>query len=120
MDFFFGSPSYTDHIQSEIASDKMSAKADRAANEARELADRLERLQLGCQAMWELIRDRTDLSEADLEAKILEIDARDGRVDGKMTTQSLTCHACGRPTNSKRERCVMCGAPLRRQRKFEC
>jgi len=95
------------------------AKAERQAEDLRETRQQVQRLSLACQAMWELLRERTSLSEADLDSKILEIDARDGKIDGRISTQALTCHACGRPTNSKREFCVMCGAPLRRQHKFE-
>lgn len=69
--------------------------------------------------MWKLVRDNTRLSEADLENKIFEIDARDGNMEDKIGTRALTCHACAKPTNSRREFCVMCGAPLRRQHKFE-
>lgn len=110
--------------QSQIASasnkaERAMSKADRYADDIREIRQQAERLSLACQAMWELVRERTGLSEDELERKILEIDARDGRIDGKIGTQSLTCHACGKPTNSKREFCVMCGAPLRRQHKFE-
>ena len=120
MDMFFqGHSSHSRDFGAELAGSQDQARTDRHAIEAREMADRLERLQLACQAMWELIRDRTQISEQDLETKILEVDARDGKVDGKISTQALTCHACGRATNSKRERCVMCGAPLRRQHKFE-
>ena len=101
------------------AADRAEAKADRYADDIRGVSNQVERLSLCCQAMWELIRDRTQITEQDLEAKITEIDGRDGRVDGKMSIQSLTCHECGKPTNSKRSYCVMCGAPLRRQHKFE-
>ena len=98
---------------------RANAKADRQGYKIDDLTYKVERLSLACQGMWELIRDRTQITEQDLEAKITEIDGRDGRVDGKMSIQSLTCHECGKPTNSKRSYCVMCGAPLRRQHKFE-
>jgi len=54
-----------------------------------------------------------------IENKILEVDLRDGRTDGKMATQLLDCPACGKRTNSRRSICVMCGAPLERPHKFE-
>ena len=94
-------------------------KANRYSDDIRDIGNQVERLSLACQAMWELLRENTQLTEQDLENKILEVDARDGDIDGKIGTQSLTCHNCGRPTHSKREFCVMCGAPLRRQHKFE-
>lgn len=116
---FYDHTSYSQSLSSRIDSDQTSTKAERAKLETKELTERVERLQLACQAMWEVIRDTTPITEQDLEAKILEVDTRDGKVDGKISTHSLTCHACGKPTNSKRDRCVMCGAFLRRQHKFE-
>ncbi|MDX1680173.1 MAG: hypothetical protein R3242_05520 [Akkermansiaceae bacterium] len=95
------------------------AKADNYAQDISDARDQIERLSLACQAMWELVRERNGITEMELETKILEIDARDGQIDGKIGTQSLTCHHCGKPTHSKRDFCVMCGAPLRRQHKFE-
>ena len=106
-------------INAESAAARAEMKEERQSQKMQDVSDQVERLSLACQAMWELIRDRTQLTEQDLENKITEIDGRDGRVDGKISTQSLNCHNCGKPTHSKRSFCVMCGAPLRRQHKFE-
>ncbi|MEO0444712.1 MAG: hypothetical protein AAF191_01415 [Verrucomicrobiota bacterium] len=76
-------------------------------------------LTLACQAMWELLRDTSEVSEKDLEEKILEVDARDGSVNGKIGNQVLVCGACGRNTNSRRKHCIMCGAPIDRPHQFE-
>jgi hypothetical protein len=100
------------------ASDAKS-KADRQANHIEDLQQHVERLSLASQAMWELIKTRTALTEADLETKILEIDGRDGRIDGKINTQPISCPSCGRTTSSRRNTCVMCGAPTRRPHQFE-
>jgi len=110
---------YGQAMRAESSADRANMKADRQSYKLQDVSDQVDRLSLACQAMWELIRDRTNITEEDLEKKIVEIDGRDGKVDGKIATQSLTCHACGKPTNSKRSFCVMCGAPLRRQHKFE-
>ena len=119
MNMFFQGPSFGQQMGMEAEVNRANTKADRQSYKIDELVDKVDRLSLACQGMWELIRDRTQISEQDLEVKMLEIDARDGKVDGKITTQALSCHACGRPTNSKRNRCIMCGAALRRQHKFE-
>ena len=68
--------------------------------------------------MWEMLRDNTTLSEEELEKKILEIDLRDGKADGKLSPQPLSCPACGAKTNSARTTCVMCGAPIQAPGKF--
>ena len=60
-----------------------------------------ERLYLVVQAMWELLKD----------AKVQEIDMRDGRLDGQDSTQTdpLTCRQCGRTILSGQAQCSWCG-----------
>ena len=104
--------------------------ANAAASQARESANdaahlvlqlhrRLERLALGCQALWELLRERGGITEDDLRNKVLEIDLRDGLTDGKIQQAITECPKCHARTNSKRETCVMCGAPLQKKHAFE-
>jgi hypothetical protein len=94
-------------------------KADAVVSEFARMQRRLDRLSLGCQAMWELMRDRGWVTEEELRAKILEVDLRDGTTDGRMSTQITDCPKCGAKTNSKRSTCVMCGAPLEVRHSFE-
>lgn len=77
------------------------------------------RLSLACQAMWELLRENSDLTESDLENKINDVDLRDGKADGKICIRVVTCSSCGKNTNSKRNTCIMCGAPIRKAHQFE-
>ena len=102
----------------EQIAESAEAKVDRCGRAVEDLRRQVERLSLACQAMWELLRGCSDLTEADLEMKILEIDGRDGCVDGKIGVQPLDCPACGRKTSSKRDSCVMCGAPIKRPSQF--
>ncbi|MEN8148620.1 MAG: hypothetical protein ABFS86_02285 [Planctomycetota bacterium] len=76
------------------------------------LQDRVDRISLACQAMWELLRDRGALDEEELLARIEEIDLRDGRVDGRMGPTPQECPGCGRRSNSRRKTCMYCGAPF--------
>ena len=70
-----------------------------------------ERLYLVVQAMWELLKDKAGLTDADLDAKVQEIDIRDGRLDGQDSTQTdpLTCRQCGRTILSGQAQCSWCG-----------
>ena len=70
-----------------------------------------ERLYLVVQAMWELLKDKAGLTDADLDAKVQEIDMRDGRLDGQDSTQTdpLTCRQCGRTILSGHAQCSWCG-----------
>ncbi len=78
----------------------------------RALQRRMEHLTLACQAMWELIRENSNISEEMLAERIQEVDIRDGVVDGKMRAQVVDCPTCGRKTNIKRGFCVICGDPV--------
>ena len=79
------------------------------ASEIRELRDQVERLALMCQAMWELVRARASLSDAELEKLAQEIDLRDGMADGKLTSHPVKCPNCGRVSNSRHKKCLYCG-----------
>jgi len=97
----------------ERIAESAEAKVDRCARKIDDLQRHLDRLSLACQALWELLQECSDLTEEDLEKKMLEIDGRDGCVDGKIGVQQLDCPSCGRKTNSRRGSCVMCGAPIK-------
>ncbi len=92
--------------------------AQHARNVARESAmssdktrKNTERLYLVVQAMWELLKDKAGLTDADLDTKVQEIDMRDGRLDGQDSTQTdpLTCRQCGRTILSGQAQCSWCG-----------
>ena len=103
----------------ERVADSAESKVDRAERTLDDLQRHVDRLSLACQAMWELLRECSDLKEEDLERKILEVDGRDGAVDGKIGVQQLDCPSCGRKTNSKRKSCIFCGAPTKRPHQFD-
>ncbi len=102
----------------EQAASRAENKVESLVAEIRQLQTRVDRLALACQGLWELLRENTDFTEEELEKKILEIDMRDGKTDGKIGTQIVQCPACGSNTNSRRPNCVMCGAALPQQYKF--
>lgn len=77
---------------------------DRTAEQER----RIDRLVLACQALCELLRERDGLTSAEIQAKINEIDLRDGVLDGKMKPQVVKCSGCGRPVSSSRPKCIFC------------
>ncbi len=102
----------------ESAAESAESKAERSARAVEDLQRQVERLSLACQALWELLRECSDLTEEDLERRIFEIDGRDGCVDGKIGMQPVDCPACGRKTNPKRNSCIFCGAPIKRPYPF--
>ncbi len=91
------------------ASQRAAEMANEARTAIRELQDEVDRLALLNQALWELIRARLGVTDADLERMAYDIDMRDGRSDGKITAHAVRCPACGRVSNSKRAKCLYCG-----------
>ena len=87
-----------------------TARADVARVDVKLLQDRLDKLTLVCMAMWELLRDRAQLSEAELMEKVKEIDLRDGVPDGKVTEKVAQCPKCNRVMSPRHKRCMYCGA----------
>jgi hypothetical protein len=72
----------------------------------------LERLALLTQAMWELSRERNGVTEAELVAKVHEIDLRDGKADGRIERAGPACAKCGKTNRPRRVKCFYCGTPL--------
>jgi hypothetical protein len=101
------------------AAHRAGNKADEAAADLARLTRQVEHLTLTCQAMWELLRLNTGLTDENLLAHMLTVDLRDGEADGKIATQTLDCAKCGNKTHSRRKLCVICGEPVVREHIFE-
>ena len=94
-------------VTSEAA--RAAAGARRAESVASDVEERLDKLTLICIAMWELLRDNTKCTEADLMAKVQEIDLRDGVPDGKVTDTVSKCPQCQRTMSPRHQTCLYCG-----------
>jgi len=95
------------------ASDASSAKsaASQAKRDVTHIEDRLDRLALINMAMWSLIQDKTNLTEADLLERVKIIDLMDGVEDGKVTRTVSKCAKCDRVMNARHDKCMYCGSP---------
>ena len=71
--------------------------------------DRVDRLALICCAMFELMEQTSGVSEAQLRAKIVEIDMRDGRADNRVTPEPKRCPKCDAMIAPRFGRCLFCG-----------
>jgi hypothetical protein len=107
--------------QGQISSTKYTAEAakkDAAQTNARlhaevlRLESKIDGLALICQALVEILRDRGGVLEADIDAKIKEIDERDGRADGRIAGQPVECPSCHRPAHTRQRVCMYCSTHL--------
>lgn len=78
----------------------------------RDVEQQLARVTLVSQALWELLRERTGITEDELLAKIGDVDLRDGRLDGKLSPQTIACPKCERTLTTRHSRCIYCGTNL--------
>ena len=92
----------------------VDGKVESTNVKVRELEHHVARLSLLNQALWELIRERLNVTDADLEKRIHEVDLRDGVEDGCITDGPLQCPTCGRVSNSKHWKCLYCGQAFER------
>lgn len=94
-------------------------KAQRANTKLSQLEQKVNHLSIACQAMWEILKEKSKVSEKEIEEKIIEIDLRDGRADGKISTTIVECFQCNRKINSTKKSCFYCGTPIKKTHLFE-
>jgi hypothetical protein len=99
--------------------DSAAHKANDGVRKAQDVDERVERLALLCQAMWELLSERCQVTRNDLVSKVVEVDLRDGREDGKIGVRVLECPKCKNPVNSRRPKCMVCGAVVATKHPFD-
>ena len=75
---------------------RSAGAADAMASNLRmiDVDERVDRLVLLLEAMWSLMREQ-GFSDADLAARLMELDQSDGRADGRRLTPPATCANCG-------------------------
>ncbi|WP_145212363.1 hypothetical protein [Planctomycetes bacterium TBK1r] len=97
---------------------RAESKSQNVHFEIARLEDKIESLALTCQALWEVARDHSGLSDEQLLAKVSEIDLRDGVADGKMGSGTDSCGKCGRTLSKRRMSCMYCGEQRVKQHPF--
>jgi len=91
-----------------------------AANEARsakteveELRGDVGRLMLVTEALWRIVREKLNCTDAELVERIHDIDLEDGRLDGrKAISPARDCPHCGRKLVKHQLQCFYCGKPV--------
>ncbi len=91
-----------------------SIGSEAALSLAHQQARRIDRLELLCEALVELVIARELIDRDTLAVLIAQIDLRDGFEDGSVggdrpRREAPLCGACERPINPQRPACVYCG-----------
>ena len=91
----------------EATSAKHAAK--RAEQRVKLLEANLAKSLMICESLWELLAEKTGLTEDDLYNKLHEVDMRDGVLDGKNQRSAAECPACCRKVSGRHAACLYCG-----------
>lgn len=80
----------------------------------RDLEQRYERMTLVTNALWQLLKAHTGLTDADLKKYIEQVDLADGVRDGKVTrrTGAMDCPHCSRRVLKSASVCAWCGGKI--------
>jgi ribosomal protein L32 len=106
----YGSSVHTSFSDLSSASDaaRASSQALNAEQHAKLIEQRLDRILLVMEAMWDLLRDKNGLSE---QALLDQVNVRaKNRVDQLQSPEATKCPQCGRPMPPKIHKCLYCGA----------
>lgn len=87
-----------------------SVRHDVLRDELWRLEDRIERLLVVTDALWELASQQLGLTDEQLTAKVVEIDGRSGQVDGRRPRVIRRCPSCAAAIAHGRPACAFCGA----------
>lgn len=90
-----------------------SRQARQAVSKIDELESEIERLNIICEALWNLLQKHAPVKEIDLIEQVTEIDLSSGRLDGrKARSAPRPCGKCQRPVARRRPFCLYCGEPV--------
>lgn len=78
--------------------------------DVQELQNRIARLSLICEALWEIVKEKQALPADLLNLKVAEIDMSDGRLNGRKASTLVSCPQCKRPMSPGHQSCLYCGA----------
>lgn len=96
-----------------------SAKVYDLERRIRQLESEVDSLTLILMSVWELVGKSNGFFMSDLNAKMKEIDLRDGKLDGRYSFGLVKCSSCGRVLDERRKICVYCGGATTQQTGME-
>lgn len=89
------------------------SEAASARSEVAALSLEVERLLMITEALWTILQEKHGFDDDELVRRIVMIDMRDGKLDGKVApTAPSKCPKCERTLFKHRPRCLYCGEPI--------
>jgi len=83
------------------------------SSEILELEEKVERLLIVTEALWNILREKLSLEEQELVRRMVQIDLRDGKLDGRVApSPPQQCPKCNRTLPKGKSRCMFCGEPI--------
>lgn len=92
--------------------DQASMNSHQNKNDVARLEDRIDALSLACHAMWEILKEKHDVTTHELENKIEQLDLMDGKADGKLKNTATNCPDCGHKLSKRHSNCFYCGSAI--------
>jgi hypothetical protein len=90
-----------------------------ASGDISELTRQVRKLALVNQALYELLKERTGITDEDLRRRVEAIDKRDGAANGRIDAAPLKCPECGGSFTAGALACQSCGAAVAPKYPFE-
>jgi hypothetical protein len=87
-------------------------QADRVSDRVDDLEERLDRMALLNLALWSILKEKLDVTDDELEARVQELDIQDGKADGRSQSKIIDCPDCQCPIQQRHRRCLYCGFQL--------
>ncbi len=125
-DFIAGMADYDDGVSSGYGSSRLQQQQvmnNHRAEVSREaltderrittemLQDKLEKMQLVNEALWEIVKASTGATDDNLRAWIAHLDGEDGQVDGRRVHRAEMCNSCQSRVPVGSPICVYCSEP---------
>lgn len=101
-----------DFAQARSDATEAKSRAREALSAARVSSDRIDKLLLTCEALWTLVREKLDLTDAELIDMVNQIDLTDGVADGRKRRPPFMCPACERAITRRFGKCLYCEQPI--------
>ena len=100
------------HMVANLFSDRAAPKSESMSKKVAYLEEKIEFMRVANQALWEIVSEKCGVTVDEFKARVMEVDVRDGALDGRVTMRILDCPNCHQKVHSKRALCLYCEAPL--------